>query len=156
MKRILFALLLIVLTAACSPSATGPDEPISATPGGPVNPTDPSDDLYAQQPGDAQLLRGNVYLDSAQLLVLESYPPQYRLALTGSLPDPCHSLRVQPAAPDAENRILVDVYALADPSAVCIQMLKPFTVSVPLVVDGLPAGHYTVWVDGEKVGEFDR
>jgi hypothetical protein len=96
------------------------------------------------------------YLDSAQLLVLESYPPQYRLALTGSLPDPCHSLRVQPAAPDAENRILVDVYALADPSAVCIQMLKPFTVSVPLVVDGLPAGHYTVWVDGEKVGEFDR
>lgn len=121
-----------------------------------MNPTaPPDDDLYAPQPGDAQLLRGNVYLDSAQLLVLESYPPQVRLALAGNLPDPCHQLRVQVAEPDAENRILVDVYSVADPSAVCIQMLQPFTVSVPLPVSGLAAGHYTVWVNGEKIGEFD-
>ena len=115
-----------------------------------------SGDPYAAQTGDVNLLRGNVYLESAELLTLESFPPQYGLALTGNLPDPCHHLRVQVAAPDASNRIFLDVYSVADPDAMCVQMLQPFDASVPLSTSGLSAGHYTVWVNGEKIGEFDR
>jgi hypothetical protein len=154
MKRLLLIAILLAVLSACAPSAVPPDEPVSATPGGPADPVAPPDE-YAPRPGDENLLRGNVYLDSAQLLILESYPPQVRLALAGNLPDPCHQLRVRAAAPDSENRILVEVYSVADPSAVCIQMLQPFQASVPLSIDGLAAGHYTVWVNGEKIGKFD-
>lgn len=155
MKRLFLIPALFALLAACAAESPPPDEPVAAAPGSPANPVASPDD-YAPRSGDERLLRGNVYLDSAQLLILESQPPQIRLALAGNLPDPCHRLRVRAAAPDEENRIRVEVYSLADPTAVCIQVLQPFQASIPLPLEGLPPGHYTVWVNGEKVGEFDR
>jgi hypothetical protein len=156
MKRILFSLLLIVALSACGSSTAQPSEPVSSSPGAPVNPPTQPGNPYAPQAGDASLVRGEVYLDSAELLAVEINPPQYHLVLTGNLPDPCHQLRVQAAAPDASNRILVDIYAVADPNKMCAQMLQPFNASVPLSVSGLAAGHYTVWVNGNQVGEFDK
>jgi hypothetical protein len=156
MRQILFLLILILTLAACGPSTAQPDEPVLVTPGAPVNLPTPSDSSYAPQASDANLIRGNVYLDSSELLTLESFPPQYRLALTGNLPDPCHQLRVQTAAPDASSRILMDVYSVAKPDAMCVQMLQPFNASVSLSTSELSAGHYTVWVNGEMVGDFDK
>jgi len=97
--------------------------------------------------------RGSVYLDSAVLLVLESFPPQYRLALKGNLPDPCHELRVEIPAPDAENRIDIQVFSLADPGRICIQVLEPFEESFPL--EGLTAGDYKVSVNGKYIGQIN-
>ena len=97
--------------------------------------------------------RGPVYLDSAELLVLESFPPQYRLALKGNLPDPCHELRVEIPVPDAENRIDIQVFSLADPGRICIQVLEPFEESFPL--EGLTAGDYQVSVNGKSIGQVN-
>ena len=107
---------LLIVAAACAPlsaptaapatqPAVAPDQPVSATPLPPDSSPEPAPTpAYAPQPGDAALIRGEVFLDSAQLLIRESYPPQVTLTLAGSLPTPCHQLRVAVAAPDAQGR----------------------------------------------------
>jgi hypothetical protein len=47
----------------------------------------------------------------------------------------------------------VDVYSLTDSSTICVQVLEPFNVNIPL--GDFPAGHYTVLVNGDMAGEFD-
>ena len=108
---------------------------------------------FAPQAGDKDLVRGKVYLDESSLLIRESFPPQITLLIRGTLPTPCNSLRVDVAAPDTENNIKVDVYSLADPDTMCVQVLSPLEESVELGT--FPTGHYSVWVNEEMVGEFD-
>jgi hypothetical protein len=103
-------------------------------------------------PGDEKLVRGEVFIDEKQLLTLEIYPPQVMLHLKGSLPTPCHQLRVKVNGPDDQNSIQVEVYSLAKPDEICIQVLAPFDVNIPL--RNFPAGKFMVWVNGEKVGEI--
>lgn len=144
MKTFLSLFLLLVILTACAPDQTAPS---------PTPETPPLIHPYAPQSGDSLLMRGEVYLDQVDILILESYPVQITLQLTGNLPTPCHKLRVSVADPDAENRIHIQAYSVADPNAICIQILEPFDASIPL--GSFPGGHYTVWVNGEKVGEFD-
>jgi len=158
MNRFFLTLLLISLLTACAPTQTPlPDTPVDSMPPmftpRPGDPVSPKTDDTLPRPGDKALHRGTVYLDSADLLTLESYPLQFSLALAGNLPTPCNHLRVAVSPPDAENKIVVNVYSVADPNAVCIQMLEPFEVSIPL--GSYPSGHYTLWVNGEQVAEFD-
>lgn len=105
---------------------------------------------YLPRASDAILMRGPVFLENVDILVMESYPPQYVLSLQGSLPTPCHELRVQAQPPDAEGNVRIEVYSVADPQKMCIQVLKPFAVQVPLISG---TGEYTFWVNGKKVGE---
>jgi len=85
--------------------------------------------------------------------VSKSHPPQIMLVLRGSLPTPCHHLRVAVNAPDAANRITIEVYSVVDPNRVCVQVLAPLDANIPL--GSFAAGHYSVWVNGEQIGEFD-
>ena len=124
-----------------------PDTPVINLPGG----SDASP--FPEKPAGEGLVAGPVYLDSTDLLILESFPPQYRLLLKGNLPDPCHGLEVVVPAPDAEGIIDVQVFSLADPETICIQVLEPFEESVSL--DGFPPGTYTVEVNGEPVGQME-
>lgn len=141
---------------AAAPAATppAPDEPTSATPLPPdASPPPLTLAPYAPQPDDAALVRGPVFLDGSDLLILESYPPQFVLRLSGSLPNPCYQLRVAVAPPDAQKRIQIEAYSVAAGDRICIEVLKSFEQSVPL--GAFASGHYTLWVNGEKVGEFD-
>lgn len=147
MQRWLILTLACSLAAACSP-AMPPDSPTNSQTPGPGGPP-----AYAPRPGDDQLVRGAVYLDSADVLVMESYPVQIAVLLKGSLPTPCHELRVAVNEPDEANRIRLEVYSVSDPNAVCAQMLKSFEQSVYL--GSYPAGHYTIWIDERQIGEFD-
>jgi hypothetical protein len=72
--------------------------------------------------------------------------------LQGALPTPCNQLRVIARSPDEQNRIQVDVYSVVDPSQVCAQVLEPLDANIGL--GSFPTGHYSVWVNGEMVGEF--
>ena len=145
MKHLIPFLLTLALLAACAPS---PDEPVSSDE--PI--TQAADDILPS-PADSALTRESVYLDSIDLLTMESYPLQFSLALAGNMPTPCNQLRVAVSPPDAENQILVDVYSLSTPGKICAEVLQPFSQNVPL--GSFPAGHYTILVNGEKVAEFD-
>ena len=125
------------------------DEPVTGEPG---DESTPSPQPWAPQPEDEDLDRGNAYVEGSDILILESFPVQIMLNLSGSLPTPCHQLRIVVAAPDAQNQIAVDVYSVVDPEQICTQNLAPFEANVPL--GSFPSGDYTVLVNGEVVGEF--
>ncbi|MEW6716720.1 MAG: hypothetical protein AB1345_04345 [Chloroflexota bacterium] len=104
-------------------------------------------------PGDEKLLRGNVFIDTADIILMESFPVQVRLDLTGSLPTPCHILRMVVFEPDENNRIRVEMYSLVDAEKICIQVVAPFEAHVSL--GSFTEGDFTVWVNEEQVGEFN-
>jgi hypothetical protein len=141
MKHLLLAFLTFTLLAACGPR----------TPTSPVDRDTPA--ILVPQPGEETLTRGAVYLDSVDLLTMESYPLQFSLLLKGNLPTPCNKLRVAVSPPDADKKIIVNVYSVSAPDTVCIQMLEPFSVNFPM--GSFPSGHYTLWVNGEQVAELD-
>lgn len=148
MKKILFALTVIVFTFnACAPVYNVP--PTAIPQGSKTSPIP----TFTSIPTDANLVRGNAFLDSTKLLTLESSPLQFILALKGGLPTPCHQLRVDVSLPDSENKIVVDVYSVVEADAICAQVVEPFEENVPL--GSFAAGHYTLWVNEELVTEFD-
>ena len=166
----------ITFLAACSgefplvietPSA--PDQPAIATPITielPPTETTPSmveppergapkpiNSEYLPQRQDGNLAQGIVYIERSELLIMESYPIQVALVLQGSLPTPCNQLRVIAKPPDEQSRIMVDVYSVIDPAQACVQALEPFEANIGL--GSFQAGHYSVWVNGEMIVEFD-
>jgi hypothetical protein len=149
----------LVLLVACSQTivfpSPAPTGVIPATPSPQNMPlsNEPSANPYAPQPDDKVRTQGNAYLDVAQIRLLESYPIQVVLTLQGNLPTPCDTLRVQVNPPDEQSRITIEVYSLTDSTKMCAQMLKPFNADIPL--GSFPPGHYSVWVNGEQIGEFD-
>ena len=160
MKYLIPYVICVVLLAACGPSSiaatstSAPDSPVSATDEPITNPAkEPSDMPYVPKPEDVNLSRGNVFIEEQGLLIRESYPPQIALGISGNLPNPCHELRAVMSKPDAENKINVEVYTVVDPNMMCTEVLKPFSETIELGT--FPSGHYSVWVNGEKVGEFD-
>ena len=144
--------MMFMLSACAAAVEADPNSPV-------VSPTEGAGETRAQvnpyQPleSDAALQRGEAFVDSTEVLVLEIYPVQINLVLSGNLPTPCHQLRIAVNQPDDANRILVEVYSVADPEQVCIQMLQPFEITYSL--GSFPSGSYTVLVNGAEVGQFD-
>lgn len=129
MRRELITLLMIaIFLAACAPTAV-------------VNPTPDGE-------------KGPVFVSSAELLIMESFPVQVRLHITGDLPTPCHRFQAEVFEPDAENRIDVTAYSLVNSDLMCAQVLKPFDESVSISMSGQAGGTYAVYLNGEFVGEF--
>ncbi|HXF84322.1 MAG TPA: hypothetical protein VNK49_02955 [Anaerolineales bacterium] len=143
-------ILVIFLIAACTPS---PDTAVTSPAQDATASAPPMEQPFAPKPDDANFLRVPVTVQSASLLVRESYPPQIALALSGELPTPCHQLRVAVKEPDAENKIVIEVYSVISPETICIQVIKSFEETVELGT--FSPGHYSVWVNGEMIGEFD-
>lgn len=98
------------------------------------------------------MTRGEVFIDSQEVQVVEGVPPQYQLVVTGSLPTPCHELRAVVDVPDEQDQIDVQLFSLVDPSVMCIQVLEAFEATIPL--GSFPSNSYTVWVNGEAAGEM--
>jgi hypothetical protein len=96
--------------------------------------------------------RGQVFIEYSEIVVRESYPMQVSLILRGNLPTPCHELAWEVSEPNKDNEIHVMVASVADPDAICAQVLEPFEVDIPLG-DFTEYG-YSVWVNEERVGEF--
>jgi len=133
-----------------------PDTPVDSQPSPYPQASEPApavNQSWAPQPGDAAYQRGEAFIEKKDVLVMESMPPQFRLGLAGTLPTPCHELRVAVQPPDEENQINIEVYSVADPSRMCTQVLEPFLAEVPL--ENLEGGQYTVMVNGEQAGEGD-
>jgi hypothetical protein len=184
MKESILVLVIAVLAAGCAPapSSSGetpglppetvvpsptdtiptpsetqglPLETIVPSPTGTIPTPSETPDMpsYSPNPDDSKFERGNVFIGESGIILRESSPVQVVLGLSGELPTPCHQLRVLIAPPDAENRILIEAYTVVNPEIICIQVLKPFQEMIELGT--FPGGHYTVWVNGTQVGEFD-
>ncbi len=104
---------------------------------------------YLPRTEDESRERMEIEVQTAELYMAESFPPQPFLHLSGELPTPCHELRILVNPPDDTDQIHVVVYSVADPTTVCVQVLEPFDISIPL--SNIPSGQFTVFVNGRKV-----
>jgi hypothetical protein len=89
-----------------------------------------------------------VYVDTTDILYLESFPVQVRLVVAGSLPTPCHeaSWEVETSADGIDVRL----WSTADPDAICVGVLEPVEVSIPL--GSFETADLPVTLNGEPVG----
>jgi hypothetical protein len=101
----------------------------------------------------SESIRGPAFIDQAELLIRESFPIQVDLHLRGSLPTPCATLRWSVAEPDEQGRIEVEAYSSQDATLACIQVLQEFEENIPL--GAYSTGSYSVWLNGERIGEFE-
>lgn len=175
-RKILIALFLIVFLSACAqaggppapsdanvpadqPLATpypGPNDPFSSgNPGAYPAPAVGSGaypDPLNPQGEDVKTQRGNVFVDSTEILTMESFPPQFMLSIKGHLPTPCHELRYLVHEPDADNRINIEAFSVFNSEEICVPVLESFEENLNL--GSFPAGEYTVLLNGEQIGQI--
>lgn len=101
-------------------------------------------DNVPQEPPTAADSSGNVYLDDMTVNVLESFPVQVNVTLTGNLPDSCTKLQDISSSREG-NVFTIDLRASrSNGDVACADLLTPFEETVSLDVEGFPAGEYTV------------
>ncbi len=146
-RSILLSMLLIAVLSACGSSAQAQAQ---ATPF-----TLKFDNPYATQPGDKDLMVGDIKVDSASVSLAESQPPQVMVQINYFQPTPCFKLRIEPSGPDAQNQINLKAYAVAEKDKACTLMALATPLQASLNLGSLPKGHYTILLNGNKIGEIN-
>ena len=95
-------------------------------------------------------VEGPVFIDSTEILYLESFPVQVRLLVRGSLPTPCHEAVW--AVDDLGSTIDVRLWSSVLLGQACAQVLEPFEVSIPL--GAFESATSSVVVNGEEIGRL--
>ncbi len=140
-------LLAAALVAACGsvpgsvidPTATvAPTEAPSATPGSEPKPIEGT-------PG--AIITGTAQIETIDLLILESFPVQIHAKVTGYLGDGCTTMGAITQTRE-DDTFFVTIPTERPAEAVCTQQLVGFEETIPLDVAGLPAGTYTVDING--------
>jgi hypothetical protein len=92
-----------------------------------------------------------VYVDSTDIRYLESDPVQVHLVVTGHLPTPCHEVVYE--VQDMGTSVDVRLWSLADADALCVQVLEPFELVIPL--GSWESADLPVLLDGQEVGRIE-
>ena len=91
-------------------------------------------------------------IEEIEIMILESFPVQVHLVASGYLPDPCTKIhQITQEREDYHFSMTITTYRSP---GTCIQIIAPFEEIIPLEVYGLPAGTYTVEVNGVQ-GTFE-
>ncbi len=93
---------------------------------------------------------GLVFVESTEILYLESFPVQVRLAVLGSLSTPCHEVRWE--VEDLGWAVDVRFWSEADPAQDCVQVLEPLEISIPL--GSFESASSPVLLNGEQIGRL--
>ncbi|MEJ2011220.1 MAG: hypothetical protein P8X64_03225 [Anaerolineales bacterium] len=132
MKKLalLTALLLTAILAACA--------------GGTIEPT-------PTIPSDGEVLHGKATVEEVDIVFMESFPLQVRVTAKGYLADSCTTID-EVIVNRVERTFTVEITTARPAHAMCAQIVQPFEKSIPLDVYGLPAGDYSVDVNGVTAG----
>jgi hypothetical protein len=88
-------------------------------------------------------------VEEIDILLMESFPIQVAVVAKGTLRDACTEIdKVRRHFDAGGNTFSVEITTVRDPDEVCAQVLTPFEERFSLDVYGLPAGTYTVDVNG--------
>jgi hypothetical protein len=134
---------------------TSPDTTIAPDPGSTTTPDTTVPDFQGQMPEDSLpplgWMEGPYFVDGADLVIMESFPIQVRLDVTGTVPTPCNDpfWRIT----DDGSTLSVELFTATAPDIACSQVIDERNVQIPL---GSWAGESrTVELNGEVVGEFE-
>ena len=89
-------------------------------------------------------------IESLDVQIMESFPVQVSVVLTGYLPDGCTEI-YEINAPRKDQTFTIQVLTRRPVDLACTMAIVPFEETVSLDVEGLPAGDYTV-----EVGELSQ
>ena len=157
-------LALAAFAAACaSPELIGDGgDPAPTTSMDPDQPVDSGGDEPIVEPGEVGSIPeprppidgsvdGEVWVTGADVRVMESFPVQIMLDVTGEKPTPCHEIFW--TVEDDGDVIEIEMISQVAPEQVCAEVIEPFTIAVPL---GSWAGESReIQLNGEIVGSFE-
>lgn len=90
---------------------------------------------------------GVANVGSIEILTLESFPVQIQVIAEGYLPDGCTEIDGIKTETEG-NTFNINITTKRPKDAMCTQAIESFTETIPLEVQGLSAGNYTVNVNG--------
>lgn len=88
-------------------------------------------------------------VETFDLVALQTYPVQVRVAVYGWMSDSCTSIRNFTQIREGQT-IYLKIYTTRPADAMCAQAIKRFRRTFPLETAGLPPGDYTVDVSGKR------
>jgi hypothetical protein len=163
MRRHLVYLVVLLLVAACGAgeqaggdgSATtttiAPDEPVDSGGDQPIAEPGPVGSIPEPRPPLDGSIDGEVWITSAELRIMESYPIQVALDVTGEKPTPCHE--VFWTVEDTGEAIEIEMISQIAADQTCAQVITEFSIAVPL--GSWADQSRDVFLNGEPVGSFD-
>lgn len=92
-------------------------------------------------------------VENIEILTLESFPVQINVVAEGYLPDGCTEVD-EINTEKVGNNFNITITTKRPKDAVCTQAIESFEETIPLEVQGLSAGNYTVNVNG-VTGSFE-
>lgn len=139
-------------------SATPSPPPASAVPSATVEPDGsvepaggPAGSDGSGSPFGGELVEREAMVEEIGVALLESFPVQVTVTVRGYLPDGCTTIGRSEQFVDGYT-ISVTLYTVRPAEAMCTQALVPYEETIALNVLGLPAGDYTVDVNGVQDG----
>lgn len=169
MKKLYFGLLLILLVmvfTACAGSVEEADNSVAVatpvvegeqpagsneTPPEPVAEVTPANEeavpSVPQEPDTAPQDQGGAVVESVEVLILESLPVQIHILVKGQLPDACAQIEGHQVTQEG-NTIDITLNTTWPANQRCMAALTPFEQTIPLAVNELTPGEYTVEVGG--------
>jgi len=152
-KKILF--LVLLTTAVFILVSCGSSDPEPTAEATVVEPTQEIPPTFTPQPEPTALTEpvfGLATIESVQILTLESFPVQINVRVRGVLPNSCTEIDDIITQTDG-NDFDIAITTVQQPDVACTEAEVAFEEIVPLDVDGLEAGTYTVTVNGTQ-GSF--
>ena len=143
-----FLALLLLGLIACSPATEEelPTPPPQNTPA-PIDEENPAPEPTAPPEPETSETIGEAIVNEISLNLMESFPLQASVTVQGDLNDGC--TRIQEAVQDQQaDTIYLTVFTARPADQMCDMALMPFTETFPLDIAGLPAGDYTINVNG--------
>lgn len=128
-----------------------PDEPVGSNGDEPIAEPGPPGSIPEPRPPIEGNIDGEVWVTGADLRIMESFPIQVMLDVSGEKPTPCHEIFW--TVDDDGEVIEIEMISQVATDAMCAQVIEPFTIAVPL---GSWAGESReVRLNAELVGSFD-
>ncbi len=107
----------------------------------------------SQETSEDDYLYGIANVESIQVMIMESFPVQVHVIAEGYLPSGC--TEINEITTEREGDIFnIKISTKSPKDALCTQAIVPFSKTIPLEVQGLKAGNYTVNVNG-VTGSFE-
>jgi hypothetical protein len=144
---------IVCITTPCDPILVCPST--TCTPRPACLDMNPACDMPEPADGWCSVVPGSgVTIQNVDLLIMESYPPQYSARITGYTPTPCYTLNHSTSRNG--NRIDIVLSATEMPQANCIQVIQNFERSVSFSMAGASSGTYSLYVNGKLWTSFNH
>ncbi len=151
---VLITILIVTIATFSLGCAEPPADPDNET----GNATDNIKENYTENKNNGseeEYIYGDATVEETEILIMESFPVQVQVIVSGYLPDGCTQIHEENIEfNEQEKKFNVHLTTIRPADEMCTQALVPFERNITLDVHGLEKGVYTVDVNGVR-NEFE-